>query len=135
MRVFSKGKVIFEERFEGEGPVNVKSLGYHALSGKKWIFTLNYGTPACDYNSVSRYYAVNTNQKVHFFKECYASCGGDGYACHIYNHIFPEDSLGIPNTVLFPEGISYNEHDQEDEIDTTRVVFSANSFQVKKTGK
>jgi len=135
LRVLSKGKLIFEDRFEGEGEVNIKSLGNHALSGKKWIFTLNYGTPACDYNSVSRYYAVANNQKIRFFKECYASCGGDGYACHIFDQIFPEDSLGVPNTILFPEGISYNEHDQEDEIDTTRVVFSANSFKIKKPAK
>lgn len=135
LRVFQKEKLIFSGKFEGEGEVNVKSLGTHNLGGKKLVFTLNYGTPACDYNSVSKYYVFKTNQQVAFLKECYASCGGDGYACHIFNPIFPEDSLGKPNTISFVEGYVYNEKDQPDKIDTTQIIFSNNAFKIKKPVK
>ncbi|MGV3613104.1 MAG: hypothetical protein ACO1N0_19240 [Fluviicola sp.] len=132
LRVLHKGELIFSGKFEGEGEVNVKSEGYHNLGGKKLVFTLNYGTPACDYKSVSNYYVFKTNQQIAFLKECYSFCGGDGYACHIFNPIFPKDSLGRPNTILFAEGVVYNEKDQPDKIDTTQIVFSKNAFKVKK---
>lgn len=135
LRIFHDGIVIFKDQFEGEGEVDLKSLGRHDLGGKKLVFTLNYGTPACDYTQVSRYYVVSPDHKARFIEEKHSSCGGDGYACHIFNHIFPEDSLGKPNTILFAEGIVYNEHDQEDQMDTVRISFSKNSFKVIKTTK
>lgn len=132
LRVLRDGKIIFEDTFEGEGDVSVKSFGNHKLAGKKLVFTLNYGTAACDYTQTSRYYIIDTEHQVHALKDCYASCGGDGYACHIFKHTFPEDSLGKPNTIFFAEGFVYNEHDQEDRIDTTQISFSKGSFKVKK---
>lgn len=132
LRVLHHGETVFSDKFEGEGEVFVESLGFHALSGKKLVFTLNYGTAACDYTQSTLYYAIDSNHRVKFLKECYASCGGDGYACHIFKHIFPGDSLGKPNTIFFAEGFVYNEHDQEDQIDTTRITFSKNAFKVKK---
>ncbi|MNJ88924.1 hypothetical protein D3C87_64830 [compost metagenome] len=132
LRVLRNGEIVFSDKFEGEGEVVVKSLGFHSLSGKKLVFTLNYGTAACDYTQSALYYVIDSDHQVKFLKECYASCGGDGYACHIFKHIFPEDPIGKPNTIFFAEGFVYNEHDQEDRIDTTRISFSKNAFKVKK---
>lgn len=132
LRVLRNGETLFSDQFEGEGEVFLKSLGFHSLSGKKLVFTLNYGTAACDYTQSTLYYVVDSDHQVKLLKKCYASCGGDGYACHTFKHIFPEDSLGKPNTIFFAEGFVYNEHDQEDQIDTTRISFSKNAFKVKK---
>lgn len=132
LRVLRNGETVFSDKFEGEGEVFLKSLGFHSLAGKKLVFTLNYGTAACDYTQRALYYVIDSDHQVKFLKECYTSCGGDGYACHIFKHIFPEDSLGKPNTIFFAEGFVYNEHDQEDQIDTTRISFSKNAFKLKK---
>lgn len=133
LQVYSKGKLIFKDHFKGEGAIYLKSLGYHQLSGKKLVLVLHYGTEACDYSQVARYYTVDPNQKVSFLRECYSSCGGDGYSCHIYDQIFPEDSLGVTNSILFIEGYTYLEHDEEDQIDTTKMTFTSGGFSTKKT--
>lgn len=132
-QVYSKGKLIFKDQFKGEGAIYIKSLGYHQLSGKKLVLVLHYGTEACDYSQVARYYMIDSNQKGRFLRECYSSCGGDGYACHFYDQVFPEDSIGVANTILFIEGFRYLEHDEEDQIDTTKMIFTAGGFSTKKT--
>jgi hypothetical protein len=123
-QIMKNGKVIFKDSFKGEGEVYVKSLGYHDLFGKKLIFTFNWGTEACDYSQHSRYYVITPDSKVDFLKECWSMSGGDGYASRYYEHIFPEESFGMENSLLIVEGMKYHEHDQPDLYDTTSITFS-----------
>jgi hypothetical protein len=132
LEISKNGKIIFKDKFKGEGPVYIKSLGYHKLSGNKLLFSLNYGTEACDYVSHERYYVINSNDKISYINHYSAQSGGDGYASFFYDHIFPEDSLGEENTLLIIEGLKFHQHDQDDLFDTTRIYFTNNSFTLKK---
>lgn len=131
MRVFKDNKLVFEDSFEGEGPVNVSSLGYQELAGQKLVFTLNYGTEACDYAGYSRYY-VSIDDKIYFLHSYRSFTGGDQYASRFYEHIFPNDSAGVPNTMLMVEGIIFHEHDQPNRFDTTYIQFTDNTFNISK---
>jgi hypothetical protein len=132
LHVLKNGKVIFKDSFKGEGEIFVESLGYHELSGNKLIFTLNWGTEACDYSQYSRYFYITPENKVHFLNEYWSSTGGDGYASRYYKHILPEDSAGVSNALLIIEGMEFHEHDQPDQSDTTRIAFNGNSYKLIK---
>jgi len=132
LQVLKNGKILFKDTFKGEGEVHMHPLGYHDLSGKKLVFELGYGIDACDYTQTSRYYVIDANDRVQFIKDYWSGSGGDGYSTRYYNAIFPKDSLGKANTLTIVEGITFHEHDQPDWADTTHVIFSENTFSIKK---
>lgn len=132
LKVFNGDKLIFKDKFEGEGQVSVKSLGYHYLSGRKLVFELHYGTQACDYSQTSRYYVVELGGKIHFLKDSWSGTGGDHYASRYYKTIFPGDTLGAANTFKIVEGMVFHEHDQPDVADTTYITFEGNKFRINK---
>ena len=131
MHIFKGNQLIFEDSFQGEGPVYVESLGYQELAGKKLVFKLNHGTDACDYTSYARYY-VSFDNKIYFLNEYFNSTGGDQYASHFYEHILPKDSAGIANYILIVEGLIFHEHDQPNLFDTTYIKFSDKKFNISK---
>jgi hypothetical protein len=132
LRVRKDGEVIFKDSFKGEGEVYVKSYGVHSLSGNKLVFTLNWGTEAHDYIQYSKYYVINSENKVLYLNEYWSQSGGDGYASRYYEHIFPEDSSGVPNSLLIVEGMEFHEQDQPNQSDTTRIAFDGDSFRMVK---
>ena len=134
LNIIKNEKVIFNDSFMGEGDVYIQSLKHHALSGDKLLFSLNWGTEACDYTQYAKYYTITPEGKVHYLNEYWSFSGGDGYASRYFEHIFPEDSLGKKNALLVVEGMKYHEHDQPDLSDTSRILFSGDKFQIiKKT--
>lgn len=132
IEVWRDGSLIFKDSFKGEGEVYIKSLGHHELSGKKLIFTLNWGTEACDYHQHSRYYAITSENRVQYLNEYWSGSGGDGYASRYYQHIFPQDTLGIANCLLIVEGMIFHEHDQPNLSDTTRIFFDLEKIKIDK---
>ncbi|MFP9114903.1 hypothetical protein ACLI1A_13285 [Flavobacterium sp. RHBU_3] len=132
IEVKKDGKVLYKNSFEGYDEPYINIKGVHNLNGNRLVFTLNYGTEACDYTQFSRYYVIHPDNSVSFLKECWGGWGGDFYATRYYKEFFPEDSAGIPNTMGIVEGILYNEHDQPDRVDTTRIIFSGNRFKAEK---
>lgn len=132
LRVIKNEKIIFEDSFKGQGDIYVEPLSVHSLSGNKIVFTLNWGTEACDYNQCSRYYIINDQGKINFLNEYCSISGGDGYASRTFQHIFPEDSAGVKNTLVIVERMLFHEHDQPDLSDTIRILFDGNSFQINK---
>ncbi|MFN3403505.1 MAG: hypothetical protein ACK40G_05365 [Cytophagaceae bacterium] len=128
LKVYKDEELIFNDSFKGEGNVYVKHLGVHELAGSKTIFTLNWGTEACDYVQHSRYYYINSQDKVTSLNEYWSATGGDGYASRYFHHILPDDSLGIPNTLLIVEGMIFHEQDQPDQSDTTKITFFGNGY-------
>ncbi len=133
LEVFKNDKIIFKDTFKGQGDVYVKSLGYHKLSGNKLIFILNWGTEACDYTHHSKYYVITSDSKIIYLNEYWGMSGGDGYASRFYDHVFPEETLGMTNSILIVEGMKYHEHDQPDLSDTTYISFKGNEFSIIKT--
>jgi hypothetical protein len=131
MRVFKGDQLVFEDSFNGEGPVDVESFDLQELAGQKLVFRLNHGTEACDYTLHSRYYVL-IDSKIYFLKDCYASTGGDQYASRFYEHILPKDSAGVDNSILIVEGLIFHEHDQQDRFDTTFIKFADNKFILSK---
>lgn len=132
LKVFKGDKLIFKDKFEGEGEVSLKLLGYHDLSGKKLLFELYYGTEACDYVQTSSYYVVDANDTIRFLKNFWSATGGDHYTTRYYKTIFPKDTFGVPNTFKIVEGMVFHEHDQPDVADTTYIVFEDNRFSLSK---
>jgi hypothetical protein len=132
LEIRKNGNVIFKDTFEGEGETYVKSLGHHDLSGDKLFFTLNWGTEACDYSQESKYYFITPAGKVSYLKDYWSGSGGDGYASRYYEHIFPEDSAGMPYSLLIVEGMIFHEHDQPDRSDTTYVSFDKDTYKMNK---
>lgn len=134
IRVFKGDQLVFEDSFKGEGPVDIESLGSQELAGQRLVFKLNHGTEACDYTRHSRYY-VSIDNKIYFLNEYYASTGGDQYASRFYEHILPNDSAGVANSILIVEGLIFHEHDQPDLFDTTYIKFANNKFNISKPTK
>lgn len=132
LEVKKDGKLLFKDAFKGEGEPFVTSAGYHELGGKKLIFKLNYGTPACDYAQISRYYVVNTDGSVSFITESWSANSGDGYSTRSFREILPGDTTGEPNTMVVIESLVFHEGDKPDQADTTRIIFSGNTFRVEK---
>lgn len=131
MRVLKGDSLIFEDSFKGEGTVFFESFGYQELAGKKLVFALTNGTEACDYYSFSRYY-VSFGDKFYFLKTVTSFTGGDQYSSLFYDHIFPQDSAGIQNSILLVEGQVFYEHDQPDRSDTTLIHFTDHDFTMTK---
>lgn len=132
LKIYKDGKEVYSTAFKGEGDVFIESLGYHELSGKKFVFALNYGVDACDYAHTIKYYVISSDNVVSPVKETYSITGGDQYASRYYKAFFPEDSAGMANTIGVVEGMIFHEHDQPDQADTTRVIFEANTFRIEK---
>lgn len=131
LNIYKDDKLVYSDSFKGEGPVGIESLGHYDLDGDKLVFRLNYGTEACDYAYTSKYYFLDKD-KFNFLKECYSITGGDQYSSRFYEHIFPEDSLGKPNTILIVEGQIFHEKDQPDRFDTTFIKFEDKKFKITK---
>jgi hypothetical protein len=132
MEVIKDGVVIFKDAFKGEGEPYITSLGHHSLDGDKLVFQLHDGTEACDYTQTARYYVADATGKFRYIKSYWGGTGGDLYATRYFKHIFPEDSLGKPNTLTIVEGMEFHEHDQPDQADTTHIVFSNGTFKASK---
>jgi hypothetical protein len=131
LKIYKDDKLVFSDSFKGEGSVDIESLGHHDLQGDKLVFRLNYGTEACDYVYTSKYYFIDKDQ-FKFLKECYSITGGDQYSSKFYEHIFPTDSAGRPNSMLIVEGQIFHEKDQPDRFDTTFIKFEDNKFKINK---
>lgn len=132
LEVLKGNKVVFKDKFEGNDEPYITSLGYHNLDGNKLVFRLNYGTEACDYVQTSCYYVMNEDGSFRYINNYSSFTGGDHYASQHFSHIFPNDSLGKPNTLTIVEGITYHNHDKPDVADTTHITFKGNSFTIKK---
>lgn len=132
LKIYKGGDELYSTAFKGEGDLYIQSFGYHELSGRKFVFALNYGVDACDYAHTAKYYVINPDGAVHPIKQTYSITGGDQYASRYYKEFFPEDSAGIANTIGIVEGMIFHEHDQPDQADTTYVIFEANAFQIEK---
>lgn len=132
LKVYKGEKELYKTTFKGEGDPYIQSFGYHELSGKKFVFALNYGVDACDYAHTVKYYFITPDDKVRPVKDTYSITGGDQYASRYYKEFFPEDSAGIANTIGIVEGMIFHEHDQPNQADTTHVIFNANAFKVEK---
>lgn len=132
LQVRKNGRVVLIDSFKGEGEVYMKSHGYHKLSGNKLVFTLNWGTEACDYWQHSRYYTITPEDKVFYLGEYLSASGGDGYASRYFEHIFPEDTAGRIDSLLIVEGIKFHERDQPDLFDTTHILFDGDKYNINK---
>lgn len=132
LQVYKNEKLIFIDSIKGEGVLYIDTLGYHNVAGRKLFFTLNYGIEACDYAQSARYYFISRESNVHYLNEYFSQCGGDGYSCMGYKHVFPEDSSGVSDVLRIVEGLHYNEHDHPDLFDTTNIYFTESKFNISK---
>lgn len=132
LKVFKNDKLILSDNYFGEGTIYVKSLGYQNISGKKLFFILNIGTEACDYVQASRYYFISPESDAKFINEYISFNGGDGYSSRFSKHIFPKKSKSNANTLTIVEAIIFNENDQPNLFDSTRITFNGNNFKINK---
>ena len=130
LEIYKKDKLIFSDSIKGYDELFAVSMGQHKLSGNKLIFTIDYGTQACDYTNVSRFYYIADNDQVRFIAE-YSTASGD-YAAVGFDPVFPEDSNGVNNGLLIVESMYYKEHDQPDKHDTTYIEFDKLNFTIHK---
>jgi hypothetical protein len=132
LQVYKNEKLIFTDSFKAEGDMYIDTLGYHAVSGQKLFFILNYGIEACDYAQTGRYYFISPESGVHYLKDFYAGCGGDGYSCKSYKHYFPGDSSGITDGFRVIDALRYNKHEQPDKFDTIDWQFEKDKCKITK---
>lgn len=132
LQVYKNEKLIFTDSFKAEGDLYIDTLGYHGVSGQKLFFRLNFGIEACDYTQTGRYYFISPESGIHYLKDFFSGCGGDGYSCKIYKHYFPGDSSGITDGFRVIDALRYNEHNEPDKFDTTDWHFEGDKFNITK---